>query len=69
MRTSAAKSNVTAGRAPSRMGKKGVTFYLQPEVVKQLRTIGLQEDKTLQTLMIEAANMLFKSRGKAEIAK
>lgn len=53
-----------SGRAPSRVGKKGVTVYLEPDVVKQLRGIGLNEDKTLQALMIEAVNMLFKSRGK-----
>ena len=53
-----------SGRAPSRVGKKGVTVYLEPDVVKQLRGIGLNEDKTLQALMIEAVNMLFKNRGK-----
>lgn len=54
---------------PSRAGKKGVTFYLEPDAMKQLRSIGVEEDATLQGLMIEAANMLFRSRGKAEIAK
>lgn len=54
---------------PSRAGRKGVTFYLLPAATKQLRTIGLNEDASLQKLMLEATNMLFKSRGKAEIAK
>lgn len=66
---SAAKPVGPHGRPPSRVGKKGVTFYLDPEAVKQLRSIGLDEDHTLQALMIEAVNMLFKSRGKAETAK
>ena len=66
---SVAKSLATSARAPSRMGKKGVTFYLEPVAVRQLRGIGLDEDKSLQALMVEAANMLFKSRGKDEIAK
>jgi hypothetical protein len=57
------------GQPPSRIGKKGVTFYLEPDAVKQLRTLSIDEDTTLQALMIEAANMLFKNRGKAEIAK
>jgi hypothetical protein len=57
------------GRAPCRVGKKGITFYLEPSAVKQLRWIGLTEDKSLQALMTEAANMLFKTRGKAQIAK
>nr|WP_156790771.1 ribbon-helix-helix domain-containing protein [Rhodobacter sp. SW2] len=46
-----------------------MTFYLEPDAVKQLRSLGLDEDQTLQALMIEAVNMLFKSRGKAETAK
>ena len=62
-------TGVRAGLAPSRVGKKGVTFYLHPDAVKQLRTLSVNEDTTLQALMIEAANMLFKSRGKVEIAK
>lgn len=68
--SSATKAPVTrVGPPPSRVGKKGVTFYLEPDAVKQLRTLSVNEDTTLQALMIEAANMLFKSRGKAEIAK
>jgi len=69
MQSSAPSSVRTSARAPSRVGKKGVTFYLEPDAVKQLRSVGLEEDHTLQALMIEAVNMLFKSRGKAEIAK
>lgn len=71
MSTSTSNSKIISPnrRAPSRMGKKGVTFYLEPDAVKQLRGIGLDEDASLQALMIEAANMLFRSRGKNEIAK
>ena len=54
---------------PSRAGKKGVTFYLKPDAMKQLRSIGLEEEKSLQALMIEATNMFFRSRGQKEIAK
>lgn len=54
---------------PCRVGKKGVTFYLEKDAMMQLRTIGLKEERTLQSLMIEATNKLFKSRGKDEIAK
>lgn len=57
------------GLAPSRIGKKGVTFYLQPGAMKQLRSIGVDEDASLQALMIEATNLLFKSRRRAEIAE
>lgn len=54
---------------PSRVGKKGVTFYLEPDAMKQLRSIGVEEDESLQGLMIEATNMLFRSREKMGIAK
>jgi hypothetical protein len=66
--TSATKQKAPGIQAPSRVGKKGVTFYLKPDAMKQLRGVGLDEDNTLQGLMIEATKMLFKSRGKAEIA-
>ena len=58
-----------ANQARSRVGKTGVTVYLEPDAKKQLRTLALDEDATLQSLMIEATNMLFKSRRKAAIAK
>ena len=69
MQSSAVKSVGTGGRAPSRVGKRSVTIYLELDAVKQLRSIGVNEDHTLQDLMIEAVNMLFKGRGKAETAK
>ncbi len=65
-----ARKNIAQGtRPPSRAGRTGVTFYLEPDAMKQLRFIGVEESSTLQGLMLEATNMLFKSRGKAEIAK
>ena len=60
-------SSIPAGRAtrpPSRVGKKGVTFYLQPVAVKQLRRLSVEEDTTMQALLVEATNMLFRSRDK-----
>ncbi|MGP1354045.1 MAG: ribbon-helix-helix domain-containing protein [Parasphingopyxis sp.] len=70
VKTSAAKR--TAGKTPippSRIGKKGVTFYLKPDAMKQLRTIAVEEEATLQSLMIEAANLLFETRGKRKLAE
>ena len=60
---------VHKGPPPSRIGKKGVTFYLEPDAIRQLRMIGIDEDTTLQALMVEAANLLLRSRGKTENAK
>lgn len=57
------------GQPPSRIGKKGVTFYLEPDAIRQLRIISIDEDTTLQALMVEASNLLFRNRGKTEITK
>lgn len=62
------KGGVT-GRLPSRIGKKGVTFYLHPDAMKQLRSLGVEEDATLQGLMVAATNLLFRDRGKTGIAR
>ena len=34
------------GQSPSRIGKKSITFYLEPGTVKQLRSLGLEENTT-----------------------
>ena len=62
-------SALRKGHPPSRIGKKGVTFYLEPDAIRQLRMISIDEDTTLQALMVEAANLLFRSRGQTENAK
>jgi hypothetical protein len=55
--------HVKGQRAPSRVGKKGLTFYLEPPTMKKLRLIALDEETSLQALMTEAVNLLFKNRG------
>ncbi|MCY1703922.1 ribbon-helix-helix domain-containing protein [Deinococcus sp. SL84] len=49
-------------RPPSRAGKKGVTVYLTPEVAKLLRSIALDEDKTLHAIMLEAVEDVLRKR-------
>jgi hypothetical protein len=53
---------------PSRKGKKALTGYFDPEVLKQLKLMAVAEDKTVQALMTEALNELFKKYGKPHIA-
>ncbi len=53
---------------PSRVGKKPLTAFFDPDVIKQLKLIGLEEDKTLQAMMEEAINDYFAKHGKAQIA-
>ena len=54
---------------PSRVGKKPVTGFFEPDVSKQLKLIALNNDITIQSLVTEAINDLFIKYGKAAIAK
>ena len=45
--------------APSREGKKPVTGFFAPETSRQLKKLGLDQDKTVQELVREALNDLF----------
>jgi antitoxin-like ribbon-helix-helix protein len=47
-----------APRSPSRAGRRGITFYVEPELWKQLRRLSLEIDKTLSELMEESAALL-----------
>jgi hypothetical protein len=59
----------TASRKPpSRQGKKALTGYFDPEVLKQLKVMAASEDTTIQALLAEALNELFKKHGKPHIA-
>lgn len=53
---------------PSRQGKKAITGFFDPVVSRQLKQIGLEEDKTVQALLAEALNDLFEKYGKNPIA-
>jgi hypothetical protein len=68
--TAAVMTQVEAGgyKAPSRSGKRQVTLWFDPAVVKQLKQIALDEDTTIQALGAEAFNDLFAKRRKPRIA-
>jgi hypothetical protein len=46
-----------------------VGAHLSPDVGKQLRIIAAEEDTDVKALLIEAINMLFKSRSRPQIAR
>ena len=46
--------------APSRAGKKPITGFFDPEVSKQIKKVALDKDKTMQELLQEALNDLFR---------
>jgi hypothetical protein len=45
---------------PSREGKKPVTGFFTPEISRQIKKLGLDQDKTMQDLLQEALNDLFR---------
>lgn len=58
----------SAGKAPSRTGQRAVTLYVKPEAHKQLRLLGLEQGTSVQELMTEALNDLFRKHGRSLIA-
>jgi hypothetical protein len=58
----------TAPRSGARGGTKHIGGYFAPEVSKQLRSLAVAEDTTVQDLLAEALNMLFQSRRLPTIA-
>ncbi|MBC8524334.1 MAG: hypothetical protein ISR54_07670 [Chlorobium phaeobacteroides] len=54
--------------APVRRGKKAVTGWFEPDVVRQLKLLGIEQNTTIQDLMKESLNDLFVKYKKAQIA-
>lgn len=52
---------------PSRVGKKAVTTYVSPELSKALRMLSLENETTLQALVIEAFDDLLRKHGRSPI--
>ena len=59
----------TPERAPSRRGRRAVTFYTTPEAHRQLRMLSVELDRPVQALATEALNALFARHGRAQIAE
>ncbi|MBK5966413.1 hypothetical protein CCR95_20605 [Thiocystis minor] len=66
--TSSATGPPKAPLPPSRQGKKALTGYFDPAVLKQIKMMAAAEETTIQALMTEAINDLFKKHGKPHIA-
>jgi len=58
----------TTARPPSRVGQRAVTTYVSPEAHKQLRMLSIETGESVQVLMTDAMNGLFRKHGKAYIA-
>ena len=54
---------------PTREGKRSVAVFVNTAAWRQLRQMGLDEDRSLQELMREAIDLLFKARRLPQIAQ
>lgn len=61
-------SKAVTSRAPSRAGQRAVTLYVKPEAHKQLRLLAVDAGSSVQDLMTEALNDLFRKHGRTLIA-
>lgn len=57
-----------SARPPSRTGLRAITCYVKPEAHKQLRMLGLEKGASVQDLMTEALNDLFRKYERTRIA-
>lgn len=53
---------------PSRRGKRHISGYFKPEVLRQVKVIAAEEDKNIQDVLGDALNALFVNKGKPPIA-
>ncbi len=60
---------ITPTQPRSRSGKKTVAGYFDPHTSKQLKILAVEQEKTLQDLLGEALQDLFKKYGKTAAAR
>lgn len=56
-------------KPPSRQDKRQVAFFVDAATKRQIARLVLEEESSVQSLMAEAVNLLFQSRGMARIAE
>jgi hypothetical protein len=64
-----AKIRAVSPTPSNRLGKKSITGWFDAEVLKQLKMIGLDKDKSIQQMVGEALNDYFAKNGKPQIAR
>ncbi len=58
-----------APRPATRQGARGITVWVEPEIYRMIKLVGLDADMTTQDVMMEAINDLLAKKGKGRIAK
>ncbi|MCJ2032714.1 ribbon-helix-helix domain-containing protein [Methylobacterium sp. J-068] len=56
-------------RSATREGARGITVWVEPEIYRMIKLVGLDHDMTTQDVMMEAISDLLAKRGKGRIAK
>ncbi len=54
--------------APSRVGMKAKTFFLNPSAMRQLKQLALDQGTSEQDILVQALNDMFRKHGKPEVA-
>lgn len=54
--------------AQSRIGKRVISAYIVPEAARQLKLLATENDRTVQDLIEEAINDVFRKYGKSALA-
>ncbi len=58
-----------APRAASRVGKRSVMYWLDPDAFRSLQLLAVDEDRTIQSLMEEAYDLLMRHHGRARVTR
>lgn len=66
--TPAGETTVRTTLSASRRGKKNVSAYIEAAAARQLRLLMVENDTSIQALIEEALNDLFRKYGKSAIA-
>ncbi|MCB4806576.1 hypothetical protein QO001_006587 [Methylobacterium brachiatum] len=67
--TKAAGEAVKTKRPTTRQGARGITVWVEPEIYRMIKLVGLDADMTTQDVMMEAINDLLAKKGKGRLAK
>jgi hypothetical protein len=67
--TAGGGGNQAAGKEETAGRGKHIGGYFDPAVYKQLRTLMVDEDTTIQALLEEALDLLFQTRNRPMIAR
>lgn len=65
----AAAVPIKTKRPTTREGARGITVWVEPEIYRMIKLVGLDADMTTQDVMMEAINDLLAKKGKGRIAK